>query len=102
MARLRERRPSGAAGRVRDGGAGNVGGGTVMRKAPPLPANTKRRAENAETRTYGFLTYVMGGGVRIREHQKLSDPVTPVRSASIRGQLRFWWRACNPSGCKTV
>lgn len=73
-----------------------------MRKAPPSPADIKRRAENAETRTYCFLTYVMGGGVRIREHQKLSDPVTPVRSASIRGQLRFWWRACNPSRCKTV
>lgn len=74
-----------------------------MRKAPPSPpADVKRRAENAETRAYRFLTYVMGGGVRIREHQKLSDPVTPVRAASIRGQLRFWWRVCNPSRCKTV
>lgn len=74
-----------------------------MRKAPPVPpAEVKRRAENGETRTYRFLTYVMGGGVRIQEHQKLSDPVTPVRAASIRGQLRFWWRACNPSQCQTV
>jgi CRISPR-associated protein Cmr1 len=28
--------------------------------------------------------------------------VTPVRVPSIRGQLRFWWRACNPSGLAAV
>lgn len=25
-----------------------------------------------------------------------------MRVPSIRGQLRFWWRACNPAGCTTV
>lgn len=60
-------------------------------KAPALLARTSsKRVE--ETRTYAFLTPVFGGGV---EPQK-PDPITPVRGASIRGQLRFWWRAANP------
>jgi CRISPR-associated protein Cmr1 len=53
-------------------------------------------------RSYRFLTYVFGGGVKVKDHEKHADSVTPIRGASIRGQLRFWWRACNPSGCKTV
>jgi len=60
-----------------------------------------------ETRTYRFLTYVMGGGVKVdsdekTRHQKERDKLTPIRVASIRGQLRFWWRACNPQNCTTV
>lgn len=74
-----------------------------MRPEPPSPATIKRRAAtDGDTRTYRFLTYVMGGGVQVKEHLKLPDDVTPVRAASIRGQLRFWWRACNPSGCTTI
>jgi len=45
-----------------------------------------------------FLTPVFGGGVEPRKF----DSVTPVRAASIRGQLRFWWRACNPKGLRDV
>lgn len=64
-------------------------------KAPALIARTSsERVE--ETRTYAFLTPVFGGGV---EPQK-PDPITPVRGASIRGQLRFWWRAANPRGLR--
>jgi CRISPR-associated protein Cmr1 len=45
-----------------------------------------------------FLTPVFGGGVVAKDgSQKPYDPVTVVRSASIRGHLRFWWRAT--SGC---
>lgn len=74
-----------------------------MRPAPPPPPETlKRRAVKADDRRYRFLTYVFGGGVSVRDHEKPNDSVTPVRAASVRGQLRFWWRACNPSGCKTV
>lgn len=75
-----------------------------MRPEPTTgPAPVKRRATTEEdTRTYRFLTYVMGGGVQVREHEKLRDEVTPIRAASLRGQLRFWWRACNPSGCRTI
>lgn len=54
-----------------------------------------------EERSYEFLTPVFGGGVRIEGAKKYSDPVTPVRVPSIRGQLRFWWRAVNPRGCVT-
>ena len=36
-----------------------------------------------------FLTPVMGGGVT----PKRPDDRAPVRVPSIRGQLRFWWRA---------
>ncbi|NPA94121.1 MAG: type III-B CRISPR module RAMP protein Cmr1 [Thermodesulfobacteria bacterium] len=36
-----------------------------------------------------FLTPLYGGGVIAGE----VDEVTPVRAPSIRGQLRFWWRA---------
>jgi len=44
-----------------------------------------------ETRTYEFklITPMMGGGVEPGK----PDPVTPIRGTSIRGQLRFWWRA---------
>lgn len=44
----------------------------------------------------GFLTPMFGGGVTINpafKHRKLPDAVTPVRVSSIKGQLRFWWRA---------
>ncbi|HKH48234.1 MAG TPA: type III-B CRISPR module RAMP protein Cmr1 [Thermoanaerobaculia bacterium] len=74
-----------------------------MRREPQTPlAAIARRSREDDTRTYRFLTYVMGGGVQVKDHVKLRDEVTPVRAASIRGQLRFWWRACNPSGCETV
>lgn len=73
-----------------------------MRREPPPPAATQRRTTTPDIRTYRFLTYVMGGGVQVKEHVKLRDEVTPVRAASIRGQLRFWWRVCNPSGCTTL
>lgn len=53
-----------------------------------------------EERTYCFLTPVFGGGVRVDGHHKPHDAVTPVRVPSLRGQLRFWWRACNPRECQ--
>lgn len=49
---------------------------------------------------FRFLTWVFGGGVKHNpnatdsmEPMRPFDPVTPVRSSGIRGQLRFWWRA---------
>ena len=73
-------------------------------RTPPIkpPERVWRRALIEDSRTYRFLTWVFGGGVKVRDHEKFSDPVTPVRVASIRGQLRFWWRACNPGRCRTV
>jgi CRISPR-associated protein Cmr1 len=68
----------------------------------PQPAGLARRKTDEEVRSYRFLTYVLGGGVRFRAHKKLRDEVTPIRGAAIRGHLRFWWRACNPGGCSTL
>lgn len=74
-----------------------------MRAAPPCsPADTRRNLRHQVERRYQFLTHVFGGGVKVEDHEKPGDPVTPVRVASVRGQLRFWWRACNPSRCQTL
>jgi CRISPR-associated protein Cmr1 len=63
-------------------------------RALPLGGDLAR-----DERTYRFLTPAFGGGVRVDGQHKPHDEVTPVRVPSIRGQLRFWWRACNPGGC---
>lgn len=74
-----------------------------MRTPPKSPPKTDRRKPPySEDRSYRFLTYVFGGGVKVSDHEKHRDAVTPVRVASVRGQLRFWWRACNPGQCQTV
>lgn len=73
-----------------------------MRSVPAAPADTKRKVQVPDKRSYQFLTYVFGGGVKVNDHEKHQDSVTPIRVASVRGQLRFWWRACNPSQCQTV
>jgi CRISPR-associated protein Cmr1 len=49
-------------------------------------------------RTVAVISPVFGGGVdldprELRRHLKVVDPITPIRGSSIRGQLRFWWRA---------
>lgn len=41
---------------------------------------------------------IFGGGVRARDN----DPVTIIRPSSIRGHLRFWWRATIGANCLTV
>jgi CRISPR-associated protein Cmr1 len=46
-----------------------------------------------QVREYELITPLMGGGVEARKN----DPVTIVRGAELRGQLRFWWRACRAS-----
>jgi CRISPR-associated protein Cmr1 len=68
---------------------------TIPKQAPPQIVHQVRQDD---VRTYRFLTPVFGGGVKLKE----SDPVTPVRVASIRGQLRFWWRAVNLHGYATL
>lgn len=66
-------------------------------KAPVLPARGVPELIE-ETREFEFLTPMFGGGTKVREF----DPITPVRVPSIRGQLRFWWRAANPRGLSTL
>lgn len=43
-----------------------------------------------ETRRYRISTLLFGGGVRTGEN----DVQQLIRATSVRGQLRFWWRAC--------
>lgn len=47
-----------------------------------------------EIRQYTLITPLFGGGVQPRS----ADPLTRVRVSSIRGQLRFWWRATRGVG----
>lgn len=44
------------------------------------------------------ITPIFGGGVKAGE----CDPVTLIRPSSIRGHLRFWWRATRGANCTTV
>jgi CRISPR-associated protein Cmr1 len=44
------------------------------------------------------ITPIFGGGVKANEN----DPVTPIRPSSIRGHLRFWWRATRGAKYSTV
>lgn len=65
----------------------------VPAKAPPRReqiAPDQYREWHTEERHYELITPLFGGGVATHT----ADPVTVVRGSSIRGQLRFWWRAC--------
>ncbi|MCA9530197.1 MAG: type III-B CRISPR module RAMP protein Cmr1 [Myxococcales bacterium] len=75
----------------------NLPAAPTLPEAVPVPPDLV-----VDTRTYRFISYVFGGGVRLDGAKKPFDPFTPVRVPSVRGQLRFWWRACNPSRCETV
>jgi len=45
-----------------------------------------------------IITPIFGGGVKASEN----DPLTPIRPSSIRGHLRFWWRATRGAKYPTV
>lgn len=47
-----------------------------------------------QTRKYKLITPLFGGGVSPREN----DVSKLIRETSIRGQLRFWWRAMRGNG----
>src|SRR5262245_40700865 len=64
-----------------------------MRSYSPPPAVLIPRAEQdliVQHRRYELITPLFGGGAEPRE----SDLDMVVRGSEIRGQLRFWWRAC--------
>jgi CRISPR-associated protein Cmr1 len=50
-----------------------------------------------QTRSYRLITPLFGGGVESKE----SDPIKCVTEKGIRGQLRFWWRACKGASALT-
>ncbi len=63
-----------------------------MRPQPPPPPSIDDRQGPAvivQIRHYDLLTPLFGGSARPGE----VDEKYPIRGSSIRGQLRFWWRA---------
>ncbi|AEG14071.1 CRISPR-associated protein TM1795 family protein [Desulfofundulus kuznetsovii DSM 6115] len=71
------------------------GGGELL--PPPVQPQLNRRVIGGkvvplvtQVRSYELITPLFGGGVEPGE----TDPVTIIRGPAIRGQLRFWWRAC--------
>ncbi len=68
----------------------------MSRPAPPLPHGVpnlnlgQARAPLFEV-TLQVVTPMFGGGAA----PGVVDPLHPVRGGSVRGHLRFWWRACN-------
>jgi len=70
-----------------------------MKGSKPSPIRFRPLDGRAETVVeIEVVTPVHGGGVgwdddERRRHVRRVDPLTPIRPAAIRGQLRFWWRA---------
>lgn len=58
--------------------------------APIRPKSLAARELFERTVELSLLTPLFGGGVAA---DGCPDPRTPIRGSSIRGQLRFWWRA---------
>lgn len=66
----------------------------ITRKKPldfdfPKTIPVQKPGWTITTRTYKVITPLWGGGVEAN----VNDPVTLIRGSSIRGHLRFWWRA---------
>ncbi|MBI1747848.1 MAG: type III-B CRISPR module RAMP protein Cmr1 [Acidobacteria bacterium] len=55
---------------------------------------------NTIPKTYAIqvITPIFGGGTE----PGINDPVTLIRPSSIRGHLRFWWRATQGAKCSRV
>lgn len=70
---------------------------------PPEPAKRSRRLlEGPERGTFTVhlktLTPILGGAPRTRE----VDEVDLIRGPTVRGHLRFWWRALYAHGCASA
>ncbi|MER3430832.1 MAG: type III-B CRISPR module RAMP protein Cmr1 [Blastocatellia bacterium] len=59
-----------------------------------VESETERHPRVLQIRKYKLLTPLFGGGVRANEN----DTTKLIRETSIRGQLRFWWRAMRGTG----
>ena len=63
-----------------------------MRQVPtdvPSLENREAKGQITQVRHYRLITPLFGGGVQ----PGVVDEKFPVRGATVRGQLRFWWRA---------
>lgn len=68
-----------------------LGGRRMGRASPPSPAPQWQAPKPNEGLTIRLkvITPLFGGGYEPRE----VDPVRIIRPATVRGHLRFWWRA---------
>jgi CRISPR-associated protein Cmr1 len=59
---------------------------------PPLDITPLKELTGyvSDIRHYKLITPLFGGGVETHA----CDPIGIIRASEIRGQLRFWWRAC--------
>ncbi|MDI6871118.1 MAG: type III-B CRISPR module RAMP protein Cmr1 [Bacillota bacterium] len=65
---------------------------------PDPPSRIGRGGGFSRTYRIRVVTPLFGGGTVPGKN----DPVTLIRGSSIRGQLRFWWRASRGAACEDV
>lgn len=76
----------------------------MSRIIPPCPPEPEIKeslfSPGTKTRTYtiAVITPLFGGGTK----PGVNDPITLIRPSSIRGHLRFWWRATRGAKYQTV
>lgn len=77
----------------------------LQKKCPPIPEPIKTDHEDQHYPGYIVQSYdiqvitpIFGGGVEAG----INDPVNVIRESSIRGHLRFWWRATRGAACKSI
>jgi CRISPR-associated protein Cmr1 len=72
---------------------------TLEHPCPPVPEKVTTHPHSIEqTYTIKVITPLFGGGVEAG----VPDPITLIRPSSIRGHLRFWWRATRGTRCNSV
>ncbi|MBA4192334.1 MAG: type III-B CRISPR module RAMP protein Cmr1 [Planctomycetaceae bacterium] len=64
----------------------------------PKEFNPPRLVTRSEVYELELATPLFGGGVQARQN----DEAHPIRESSIRGQLRFWWRATRGRSCPSL
>jgi len=71
----------------------------ISEQCPKAP-DTGRHGFGMQTKDYeiSVITPMFGGGA---EPSK-PDPITAIRPPSIRGHLRFWWRATRGASCSNA
>lgn len=66
---------------------------------PIVPEMTQSTEQiSQQERSYELLTPLVGGS----PDPQVSDPLSVIRATEIRGQLRFWWRACYGGNYATI
>lgn len=73
---------------------------TIDRSCPKVSEVTNSYHPDSVSKTYTIqvITPLFGGGVE----PGVTDKVTLIRPSTIRGHLRFWWRATRGARCANV